>query len=62
MQDIITTKEQVQQFERMQTLQLWMIAEVSKDSQSKAMPTSVKYCGQLISSLADREVERPDMC
>lgn len=28
MQDIITTKERVQQFERMQTLQLWMIAEV----------------------------------
>lgn len=30
MQDIITTKEHVQQFKRMQALQLWMIAEVSE--------------------------------
>lgn len=30
MQDIITTKEQVQQFERMQALQLWMIAEIRR--------------------------------
>lgn len=30
MQDIITAKESLQQFERMQALQLWMIAEGSR--------------------------------
>lgn len=30
MQDIITTKEQVQQFERMQALQVYVLPEVSE--------------------------------
>ncbi len=32
------------------------------DSQSKAMPTSVKYCGQLKSGVTDTEAERPLTC
>lgn len=69
MQDIITAKEQVQHFERMQALQLWLIAEVNRATRierhvqaddslkthPKAMPTSVKQGGQLIIRVAGGE-------
>lgn len=44
MQDIIPTKERVQQFKRMQALQLRMIAEVSM-AQSRQAGDSLKTIG-----------------
>lgn len=54
MQDIITTEERVQQFERMQALQLWMIPEVSeseshrgRESHSEAVASACQECGEI---------------